>query len=101
MIRFVIFTGVSKWPREIKRPQNSGPLAPGSPRDPKGRTPWEPNPGSPGDPMGGDPREPRDHRGSVWRQLGSPGTILEVFCDGVTFQEIQKNTKHRLFKWFP
>jgi len=34
----------------------------------------------------------RDHRGSVWWQLGSPGTIWEVFCDGVTLiiREIAK-----------
>ena len=70
----------------------------GSPRDPMGGDPWEPKGshgrgtlGSPRDPMGGDPRKPRDHRGSVWRQLGSPGTILEVLCDEVTFQEILKN----------
>ena len=35
----------------------------------------------------------RDHQASVWRQLGSPGTILEVFCDEVTFQEIHKSWK--------
>ena len=33
----------------------------------------------------------RDHQGSVWRQLGSPGSILEVFCVQMTFQEIQQS----------
>ena len=73
----------------------------GDPWEPKGShgrgplgaqgIPWEGTLGSPRDPMGEDPREPGDHRGSVWRQLGSPGTILGVFCDEVTFQEIPKS----------
>ena len=34
-----------------------------------------------------------DYQESVWRQLGRPGTILDVFCDKVTFQEIPKSSK--------
>jgi len=33
----------------------------------------------------------RTPRGSIWRQLESPGTIFEVFCDEVTFQEFTKS----------
>ena len=34
-----------------------------------------------------------DHQGSVWRQLGPPRTILEVFCLSATFPEIPKSWK--------
>jgi hypothetical protein len=73
----------------------------GDPWEPKGShgrgplgaqgIPLEGTLGSPRDSMGGDPRESRDHRESAWRQLGSPGTILEALCDEVTFQEILKS----------
>ena len=105
-------------PWEPKGPHGKGPLgAQGtpwegtleSPRDPMGGeplkpkgshgrgpvgaqgTPWEGTLGSPRDRMGEDPSGLRDHQGSVWSQLGSPGTILEVLRDEATFQEILKS----------
>ena len=32
-----------------------------------------------------------DHQGSVWRQLGSPGIIMDALCDEMTFREIPKS----------
>ena len=64
----------------------------GSPRDPKG--------GGPVPPMGGEPLGAQEvpWEGTLGEPFGGPRTNLEVFGDGVTFQEFLKSLKTKMSK---